>query len=135
MKPCQCVCAIPLYGGWLGPLSAILQFQLHSISTLFPLWILYFHSTSTLNFRFHSVSTLLPPCFHSISTLDFCFHSISTLVLYFCALGEGDVESPIIGCMVGRVGGPLTLKPVVGPRIFLEHHSAGCRGSANSIAS
>ena len=78
------------YGGWLGPLSAILQFQLPLYSTLFPLYFhsgpslpLYFHSTSTLNFRFHSISTLLPLYFHSISTLDFCFHSISTLFPFY----------------------------------------------------
>ena len=70
-----------VYGGWLGPLSAIQQFQLplyfHPISTLFPLWTL----TSTLfPLYFHSeifASTLFPLYFHSISTLDFCFHSIS----------------------------------------------------------
>ena len=63
------------YGGWLGPLSAILQFQLplyfHPISTLFPLWTLtstlfplYFHSEFALPLYFHSTSTLLPFYFH-----------------------------------------------------------------------
>ena len=104
------------YGGWLGPLSAILQFQLplyfHPISTLFPLWTL----TSTLfPLYFHSTSILFPLHFHP-----------STILL---RIGGGGCRVPH-HWLVGRVCGPLTLKPVVGPRIFLEHRSAGCRGSA-----
>ena len=104
------------YGGWLGPLSAILQFQLplyfHPISTLFPLWTL----TSTLfPLYFHSTSILFPLHFHP-----------STILL---RIGGGGCRVPH-HWLVGRVCGPLTLKPIVGPRIFLEHQSAGCRGSA-----
>ena len=105
---CQCIVH---YGGWLGPLSAILQFQLplyfHPISTLFPLWTL----TSTLfPLYFHSTSILFPLHFHP-----------STILL---RIGGGGCRVPH-HWLVGRVCGPLTLKPVVGPRIFLEHQKCG----------
>ena len=99
----------------------------NSISTLFPLWTI-----STLLPLSIFASTLFPLYFHSISTLDFCFHSIniSTLVYTF-ARWEGDVESRNID--VWMVPSPSNLLSGL-DRIFLEHHSAGCHGSAIFVA-
>ena len=84
----------PMVAGWghflqscnsnFHSISTLDHPHFYSISTLLPLWIF---ASTLFPLYFHSTSILFPPC----------FHSISTLVLYFCALGERDVESPIIG--------------------------------------